>query len=400
MLKSITIEGFKSIAKLDALELGAVNVFIGANGSGKSNILEAVGVLGAAADGDVNDQSLLSRGVRPGTPGLFLTAFNNSDVTKYMSLSAEADFNKSKITYSVSLDYPGIGHRHSWRYKRESLTDNDNLIFDRKSQRDNGYENSDVIDLLGEAYLYSIRHSNHYAYALISPLTWYAIFSPATSVLRGISPDIQQRDPVGITGGRLAEAISDLSKAEKKFGSLDLDDVLELIDWVQAVDVTAPSRELLSGSVPTLNQVVRFTDRFMGEGRNQLTGYDASEGALYVLFLLTLAVHPSAPDFFAVDNFDQALNPRLARRLMRFFSETIVNSESDKQVLLTTHNPAVLDGLDLADDRIRLFAVDRNSKGHTTVTRITLSEKMRQAYGSEALSTLWVTGRLGAVPDL
>ncbi|MFN3763867.1 MAG: AAA family ATPase, partial [Anaerolineae bacterium] len=53
MIRKIRIQGFKSI--LDAeLEIGQVNVFIGANGSGKSNLLEAVGVLSAAVEGRVD----------------------------------------------------------------------------------------------------------------------------------------------------------------------------------------------------------------------------------------------------------------------------------------------------------------------------------------------------------
>ena len=46
MIKTITIKNFKSITAAD-LPLGNVNVFIGANGSGKSNILEAVGMVAA-----------------------------------------------------------------------------------------------------------------------------------------------------------------------------------------------------------------------------------------------------------------------------------------------------------------------------------------------------------------
>ena len=46
LIESITIEGFKSIAK-QTLPLGRLNVVIGANGSGKTNLLEAAGVLGA-----------------------------------------------------------------------------------------------------------------------------------------------------------------------------------------------------------------------------------------------------------------------------------------------------------------------------------------------------------------
>lgn len=44
MIETITIKNFKSITQIN-LSLGNVNVFIGANGSGKSNILEAIGMV-------------------------------------------------------------------------------------------------------------------------------------------------------------------------------------------------------------------------------------------------------------------------------------------------------------------------------------------------------------------
>ena len=47
MITKIAIESFKSLERVE-VELGRVNVFIGANGSGKSNLLEAIGVLSAA----------------------------------------------------------------------------------------------------------------------------------------------------------------------------------------------------------------------------------------------------------------------------------------------------------------------------------------------------------------
>jgi predicted ATPase len=74
MIRSISVRYFKSI-EAAKIELGNLNVFVGANGSGKSNLLEAIGVLSAAADGKVNDQTLLQRGVRPGVPKLYKSAF-------------------------------------------------------------------------------------------------------------------------------------------------------------------------------------------------------------------------------------------------------------------------------------------------------------------------------------
>lgn len=44
MITEIEIEGFKSLEKVH-LKLGGLNLFIGANASGKSNFLEALKVL-------------------------------------------------------------------------------------------------------------------------------------------------------------------------------------------------------------------------------------------------------------------------------------------------------------------------------------------------------------------
>ncbi len=141
----------------------------------------------------------------------------------------------------------------------------------------------------------------------------------------------------------------------------------------------------------------------MDKERNRLSGYDASEGILYVLFMLVLALHPRTPKFFAIDNFDQAMNPRLVRALTRLFCKIIIESDSPRQAMLTTHNPLVLDGLDLRDDRIRLFAVERNHStgGATKTSRVILSDKILES-GQKGmpLSTMWVMGLLGGVPDI
>jgi predicted ATPase len=44
-LDYITIQGFKSIASIEKLALGPINVVVGANGSGKSNFIEVFNFL-------------------------------------------------------------------------------------------------------------------------------------------------------------------------------------------------------------------------------------------------------------------------------------------------------------------------------------------------------------------
>lgn len=97
------------------------------------------------------------------------------------------------------------------------------------------------------------------------------------------------------------------------------------------------------------------------------------------------------------------MNPRLARGLARLFCRHILESDPPRQALLTTHSPLVLDGLDLRDDRIRLFAVDRSQStgGATNVSRVRLSDSILEKGGKGMpLSTMWSMGFLGAVPDI
>jgi predicted ATPase len=123
--------------------------------------------------------------------------------------------------------------------------------------------------------------------------------------------DPQSRNPLGLSGGRLAEAFAEFRKSILDHDENLLDSVFELVDWAADIQTTVSAGSLLSPSVARTREVLKFTDRFMRKSRNTLTAYDASEGALYVLFCAILCLSPHAPRLFAIDNLDQALNPRL-----------------------------------------------------------------------------------------
>ena len=56
-IKEISVRNFKSLYDV-SFEPGKINVLIGANGSGKSSVLEAIGILSAAMTDRVNNNSL------------------------------------------------------------------------------------------------------------------------------------------------------------------------------------------------------------------------------------------------------------------------------------------------------------------------------------------------------
>jgi len=376
------------------LELGRVNCIIGANGSGKSNILEALGILGAAANGVVDDEALLRRGVRPGVPGLYQSAFDEQQGPTSITVSAAGpQSERYQVVLGNDRDHPDP----AWTYEEESLTDGaTELLPDTVRQMANR-----VNPTMGYAALKLVEvPPNSPASLLMRTMQEYAIYAPTTPILRGMASDPQPRDPVGLSGGNLAAAFRDLRKDFLIYDDDLADSVLGLIDWVKDADATTEPYRLLSPSVSSTPVVIRFTDRFMHSRFQHLTGYDASEGALYVLFCACLCLLPKAPKLLSIDNLDQALNPRLVTRLVQRLSAWLQRSKTDRQLLFTVHNPAALDGLDLTDPDTRLFAVDRNSRGHTCVNRIQPSPELLQMHKESPLSRLWVRGNLGAVPDV
>lgn len=397
MITKIHIESFKSLENLK-IELGRLNIFIGANGSGKSNFLEAVGVLSAAADGKVTDQTLLQRGVRPGVPNLYKSSFPGKRQIPHLYLSAYSGYTH----YDVCLHNPLKDPSPAWKFKTELLK---RSVFDKvpvtsrsprmknKSNTENGLAALKIAELPEEDV----------AGILIRRLQQYVIYSPTTPVLRGVAPETQPRQPLGLSGGRMPEAVHELLLQGRR--NLEVSKVckeaLALISWASNFGSAMGMDSVLSPSASSSPRVIRFVDKYMLPKRNVLSGYDASEGALYVLFLAVLAAHPKSPAFFAIDNADHGLNPGLAKSLFSKFSEWVLSSSTERQILLTTHNPAVLDGLPLQDSRVRLFAVDRDNLGKTIIKRVSVDDRMLAlAEKGWTLSRMWMSKRIGGMPDV
>ena len=241
MLETLSVRTFKSLEDV-TVDLGLVNVFIGANGSGKSNLLEALGVLSAAADGKVDDQSLKSRGVRPGVPRLYKSAFPakpGRKIPPHLFFGARS----ARAKYEVSLHNPLNDPAPAWRFKSELWEDADALLVGR-SPATRVRSNPER----GMAALEAVKVTRGDALDLLDSLRGYVIFSPTTSVLSSVSQDPQQREPLGLSGGRLPDAILELLRQRPKDeqSTRICRDVLELVDWADRIGVSRTTQLPLS----------------------------------------------------------------------------------------------------------------------------------------------------------
>src|SRR4051812_40061693 len=90
MIREVSIQNFKSIQEL-ALQLGRVNILIGENGCGKSNILEAIALASAAAQDKLGNEFLASRGIRMTAPQFMRAAFNAEQLAQDIGLRLKID---------------------------------------------------------------------------------------------------------------------------------------------------------------------------------------------------------------------------------------------------------------------------------------------------------------------
>ena len=393
MIKHFEIDSFKSLRSLK-FDFGNINIFIGPNGVGKTNILEALGVVSAAAYGVVDDESLLRRGIRPGVPRLYKTSNKKYKTAPHIAFKAEG----IACNYRVSLLNPLEKPLPKWHFKTEKITLNGRDIYSR------GIDSNINREVGGVPAVLAMENIPEDVLGFFNDLRSYSLYSPNTPVLRGLSPDLQSRIPVGLSGGGLSEGLQELIDVADSEDSIAdaIDDVSALFDWVEAVETSTQNVSIISPSLPRMKRTVVFRDCFMNSSYNKLTAADASEGVLYALFLLVLSLSSKGPKVFSVDNIDSALNPRLIRALLKLMQGWFEDIIPEKQMFCTAHNPVVLDSLDFTDEHVKLFVVDRDTDGLTDVRQIKITKELAKISHEKhmPLSQLWVDGYIGGIPNV
>lgn len=389
-ITKLSIKGFKSILDQD-IELGKLNVFIGTNGAGKSNLLEAVAMVSASIEGGIDYDRLSRRGARLSSPQIFRSAFKNKSRKNTFSIEASTD----TITYKMSVNAVD-----GFSYNAESLKKGTQKLCGRSNSGATILGNNLDNKIDREKSIIPLYRTFESEVDELLNLENFAIYAPSTPILRGVASDNSNKAPIGLYGGRLAEALREIIADKSK--KVELQHFFKLLDWFKSIGTTnEPSGDLISEHVSLGRRVVTYKDKFMKTNFNELYAYDVSEGALFILFVLVLLAHKDSPDFFALDNVDSALNPGLVRNLMTHISEYIDKHEN-KQVLLTTHNPTTLDAVDIFNPDHRLFVVSRGEDGQTLIKPILPPEKMTKSewenkhFGLK-LSEIWLSGAFGGM---
>jgi predicted ATPase len=410
MISEIQIENFKSIAKL-SLKPGAVTVLIGENGSGKSNILEAIAFAAAASAGKLDDEFLHTRGIRVTEREWMRSAFvgpkrtlkNNVPIAKPVVFRVAGPDSIRPLEMAIHEEVTPVLGKATGRWNIRFAIDPSDVASEFDEPDFAGelegmkrallpHLPSEVIEKVARHLLAQRRVSlkarkaaPEIAAALA--LKDFLIYAPENTALRNFEVEGAIK-PLGTHGEGLLKLLSDTAAAGNGKFAADLKSLLGLLGWFD--DLRLPAEE------DEIRGRLRIHDRWLPSDAPLFDQRSANEGFLYLLFYFTLFLSKATPRFFAIDNIDNSLNPKLCAELMRQLAK--LAEKNGKQVILTTHNPAGLDGLNLHDDQQRLYVVRRNSEGHTIVNQVK-APRPRPEGAPVKLSSAFMSGLLGGLPD-
>lgn len=383
MISRVEISNFKSVQEL-SLDLGRINVFIGENGSGKTSILEAIAFGSAASQDKLDEEFLVSRGIRVVEPKLMKSGFNKNNIENNIIVHF-TDSNRG--TRRLQIKSGGFWQPWTLSIKSDrSLDANDlsrNIVKEIAEKYPGIAVSLEELESISQKLSELLKGQEHELNQ--KNLHTYLAYAPENFFLRRFEEEGQIR-PLGIRGEGLFKHLVDLMK-ENPETVAKISAHLKSIDWFEEFSI--PSDLMFS------ERRINIVDKYLKDNISYIDQRSSNEGFLYLLFYYTLFLSQHTPKFFSIDNIDNALNPKLCIKLVQTLAQ--LSKENDKQAILTTHNPAILDGLDLNDDDQRLFVIYRNADGHTTAHRV-MAPKAKNGVEPVRLSEAFIKGYLGGLP--
>jgi len=328
-LDQITIPGFKSIRELKDFKLGQLNVLIGANGAGKSNLVDFFRMLRAMADGGF--QKFISDG--GGSDGFF---FNGPKETRQIRPHLKFGRNEFRFTLEPAAEstmiitseevlYIGGEYLGGWQRYGEILKESRLPAWkDRKSKR--------CEYLSAEAHVYNS----------VSSSTVYHFHD--TSRTAPMRRDCSARDfrELRADAGNVAAFL--LKMKEKQ--SARYQRIRETIQLI------APFFDdfLLEPQTKGENELVRLEWRQKGS-TFPFQPWQLSDGTIRFVCLATALLQPSPPTTIVIDEPELGLHPVALEALSALIHEASLHT----QLIISTQSVPLLDHFEAA----QVVVVDR-----------------------------------------
>ena len=367
-LREIHIKGYKSIDGDvgQSIRFGDVTVLLGANGSGKSNLVSLFTMLNSMRNDILNHYV--------GKYGVNSLLFYGPKKTKSISFDMQFESDEGNIIYSIELSHGLINlfvknekikihKKNGSQQKVFFLTDNEDKPVRKKAAGNYSrsvynflsgirtyqfHDTSDTAKIKDRAYVDDAKYLRHDGGNLAAFL----------KMLQGHAPYVKYYDRI----------IRHIQRVMPQFADFDLE------------------------SIPGAENYVRLNWKDSSGSDYLLDPHQISDGSLRFMALATLLLQPPAllPKFIVLDEPELGLHPDAIEELGGFVRIAAQNT----QVLLATQSTRLVDEFSPEE----LVIVERDEQNHCSIFKKLDTEQLEDWLERYCLSELWEKNVLGGQP--
>ncbi len=392
-LLELTVKGFRSLKDV-SWNPGALNVVIGPNGTGKSNLIRMLELISVSAQGRLSKYIQRMGGMEP----LVWDGISDSISFEFKTspLAKERDEERESLTYRVLMARLGKGS--SYRIENELLANyyrvlkNNHLepfkflerqklfarIFDENERTLIAPEESVVEEETLLSMAAGPFTNNKYITQFQKEITKWSVYHDLhvnhDAVIR--QPTITRPEKrVTPDGQNLISVLHTLYTGDRNFKNA--------INMAMRAAFGNDFEELVFP--PASDQRIQLRIRWKTLQREQ-SASELSDGTLRFLFLLTVLASPEPAPVIAIDEPETGLHPSM----FPIIAEHSMEATKRAQVIFTTHSPQFLDAF--ANEKITTSVV--KWENGETILKTLDKDSLKYWLNEYSLGTLFNSGEL------
>ncbi|MGE4285446.1 MAG: AAA family ATPase [Phycisphaerae bacterium] len=326
-LSKLSVSGFKSIRELKDFELGSLNIVIGANGAGKSNLIQLFRMLGAMAQLGLST-FVYERG------GADSFCFNGPKETP--KITAELEF-ESCSEFAIGFNY--------YRFELRPTVDERFLINEYRKYLAGGtwhsygppsFESRLIEQMYEKASLGTGYGIGHFVYETIANWTVYHFHDTSSNApmkrMGAIYDNFKLR--------------GDASNIAPLLLRLKQDSPESYRDILNAVRLVTPFFEDFRLDVREMGEEKKVALSWKQKGSDfPMQAYHLSDGTIRFICLATALLQPYPPSTIIIDEPELGLHPAAIYML----AELIQATAKKTQVIVATQSPTLIDQFAIED---------------------------------------------------
>lgn len=353
-LEGVSCENFKGLGSFSVSFASRLSVLIGANGVGKSSVLQAIELLGGSTWGGVNAPSSDFRNAWS-SPGL-CGSLANSMLVKLSG--------PDRRRLQLQVDH------YTVQYVPQSL--------------------SLLATQFDAEWRFDYRTSQDEVFFSTAAATWFRsrVLRLELDGLQSASPAPTATPSLERNGHGLPSVLGWLAATDRRRLELLEASARAIVPGFDRVSV-APVRlsatkfGVLESGQPGQALSVVFR---RGESETVVPAQQVSEGTLLVLGILAAAYSPGRPRLLLLEDIDRGLHPSAQRAFIGAL-RGILAAEPDLQIIATTHSPYLLDNF----EECEVIVMRKNVNGHVRAKRFSEHPKWEKAAGVMSVGEFWTS---------